>query len=198
MKCPQYAEINGKRYKINTSYKVAIKCNEVATDETIGATERAMAIIYLLFGNEGLDDFENHADLLRIGKNYLSCGKEMEDTGEEPDMDYNQDMDYIEASFMSDYNIDLTTTDMDWWKFNNLMNGLSNSELGNCCVLNKIRNIRNIKLSDIKDLKEREKVKKMQESIALKKKKNNKQFTEEQEENIRKFYELSGVDYRKE
>ena len=36
---------------------------------------------------------------------------------------------------------DLENKEMHWWKFMDLMNGLSNSELGNCCVLNNIRNL---------------------------------------------------------
>ena len=33
---PQYAEVNGHKYKINTDFIYAIKCNEIAQDETIG------------------------------------------------------------------------------------------------------------------------------------------------------------------
>ena len=33
---PQYVEVFGKRYKINTDFKVAIECNRIAEDETIG------------------------------------------------------------------------------------------------------------------------------------------------------------------
>ena len=57
-------------------------------------------------------------------------------------MDFIEDMPYIEASFMSDYKIDLTTCQMHWWKFFKLLEGLSNSEMGNCCILNRIRNIK--------------------------------------------------------
>ena len=70
-------------------------------------------------------------------------------------MDYIEDYDYIEASFMSDYHIDLSNVKMHWWKFNKLINGLSNSELGNCCILNRIRNLRNYDTSKIEDAKER-------------------------------------------
>ena len=69
-------------------------------------------------------------------------------------MDYKQDMDYIEASFMSDYRINLSNVKIHWWTFSNLMNGLSNSEFGNCCVLNRIRNLRTYDTSQIKDKKE--------------------------------------------
>lgn len=175
MKYPEYAEVEGKKYKINTDFRVAIECNRVAEDETIGDYERSLAIIYLLFGDDGLNTPQHYGKLLELAKNYLSCGKEkVANTDEKPDMDYIQDMDFIEASFMSDYHMDLSTEEMHWWKFFNLLNGLSNSELGNSCILNRIRNLRNMNPNDIKDKKERDKLIKAQKQFALKKNKKEK------------------------
>ena len=191
MSYPEYAEIDGKRYKINTDFRIAIECNRIAEDDSIGNLERAMAIIYKLFGEEGLNDSNNYDRLLDIAQKYLSCGKEVEVNNEKQDMDYYEDMDYIEASFMSDYHIDLTNTNMHWWKFYNLINGLSNSELGDCCILNRIRNLRNFDVNDIKDSKEREKISKAKKSVELKK--YQKKPTKEQEESIERFIELLGL-----
>lgn len=191
MKCPQYIKVGDKQYKINTDFRVAIQCNDIAQDNTIGDTERTMAIIYLLYGNEALNDFENYNKIIELTKKYLLCGKELEDTKEEPDMDYVKDMDLIEASFMSDYHIDLTTTDMDWWKFNNLINGLSNSELGNCCVLNNVRNLRNYDASKIEDRKERQKVIEAQKYWALDNKE--KHLTKEQEQSMEELNKILGI-----
>lgn len=188
---PEFVEVNNKRYKINTDFRVAINCNEIAQNEMIGNYERALAIIYLLFGEDALNDYENHLELMDLAITYLSCGKKVENTNEEPDMDFIQDMDYIEASFMSDYHIDLSNVEMHWWKFMKLMNGLSNSELGNCCVLNAVRNLRNYDVSQVKDDKERQKIIKAKESVALNKKE--KVFTKEQEEAIDKFNQLAGI-----
>jgi hypothetical protein len=185
---PEYAKIGEKKYKINTDYKVAIECDRIANDGDIDDTERALAIIYLLFGDEGLKDSDNYNKLMEIAIKYLSCGKEII-TDEEPDMDYIQDMDYIKTSFMSDYGIELT--DMHWWTFFNLINGLSNSEFGNCCVLNRIRNIRTYDESKIEDTKEREKFRKYKESVKLKKKV--PKLTEKQKESVENFYKLTGI-----
>ena len=194
MSYPEYAEVNGKKYKINTSFRTAIECQEIAYDESIGDFERAIAIIYKLFGEEGLKDFHNQEKLMELAIKYLSCGKDIEETDEEPDMDFIQDIDYIEASFMSDYNIDLSSVDLHWWKFFNLMNGLSNSEFGDCCVLNRIRNLRNFDTKDIKDTKELEKIKKAKQQVALKKRNKNQILTSQQKENIDKFYEMFGIE----
>lgn len=191
MNYPIYAEVNGVKYPINTDFRIAIKCNEVATDENINDFERALAIIYLLFGEKALEDENNYESFLEISTKFLSCGKEIDQTNEKPDMDFVQDMDYIEASFMSDFHIDLENTEMHWWKFMKLMNGLSNSELGNCCVLNNVRNLRNIDPSTIKDDKERQKIIKAQQDVALIK--NEKHFTKEEEEAIEKFNKLAGL-----
>lgn len=191
MNYPKYVEVDGKQYKINTDFRIAIECNRIALDETIGNYERALAIIYTLFGEEALNDIENHAKLLELAQKYLACGKEIEESKEDPDMDFIQDMDYIEASFMSDFHIDLENTEMHWWKFMNLMNGLSNSELGNCCVLNNVRNLRNYDVSKIKDDKERQKMAKAKEQVALKK--NEKQFSKEEESSIDLFNKLAGL-----
>lgn len=180
---PKYVEIENKKYKINTDFRIAIECNRVAEDETIGDYERCLAIIYLLFGDEGIDTPEHYEILLKMARKYLSCGKENNNivNNEKPDMDYIQDMDFIEASFMSDYHIDLTKEEMHWWKFYNLLNGLSNSELGNSCILNRIRNLRNANPNEIKDRKERQKLIEAQKQFALKKNKSEKKKATEKE-----------------
>ena len=192
MNNPEYVKIDNKKYKINTDFRIAIECNSVATDDNIGEYEKSLAIIYLLFGDEGLQDFHNHERLMELGQKYLLCGKEPIKEAEEPDMDYAQDMDYIEASFMSDYQIDLTNIKMHWWTFNNLMNGLSNSELGNCCVLNRIRSLRNYDVSQIKDKKEKDRILKAKEQVALKKREKEIVLTKTQEESAKRFRELIG------
>lgn len=191
MKCPQYAKVGDRQYKINTSFRTAIRCQEIAQDKSIGDFERALGVICTLFGEEALDNVEDYEKLLELAKKYLSCGKEIQETNKKPDMDYIKDIDLIEASFMSDYHIDLTQEDMDWWKFNNLMNGLSNSELGNCCILNNIRNLRNFDASSIKDNKERQKIVEAQQYWSLDKQENI-QLTKEQQKSVDEFYRSLG------
>lgn len=194
---PEYIEIDNKKYKINTSYKIAIKCNQISMNKNIGDFERTFAIIYLLFGDEALDDATKDGNkfqrLVELALKYLSCGKQLEKNDEIPDMDFVEDMDYIEASFMSDYHIDLEKEDMHWWKFSKLINGLSYSELGNCCVLNRIRNLRNFDLSQIKDAKEKAKIQKAKEQVALNSYKKENFITKEQEESMKKLNEILGL-----
>lgn len=189
---PTKVKIGDTLYPINTDFRIAIECNEIAQDDTIGEYERALAIIYKLFGDKGLDNPEHYNKLLELGQKYLLCGKELDKHSvEDADMDFIQDMNYIETSFQSDYNMDLSTVDMHWWKFCDLLNGLSNSELGNCCILNRVRNLRNMDASKIQDSREREKVVKAQKEVALHKKE--KPLTKEQIESIKLFNKLAGI-----
>lgn len=193
MNYPTKVRIENEEYPINTDFRIAIECDQISRDLSISDFERALAIIYKLYGEKGLNAKNHYDKLLELAQKYLSCGKEITDSTkkEEPDMDFVQDMDYIEASFMSDYNIDLSNIEMHWWKFFNLIGGLSNSELGNCCVLNRIRNLRNYDTSQIKDSKERQKIEEAKRQVALKKKQ--KPLSKEQEDSIERFNKLAGI-----
>jgi hypothetical protein len=189
MNNPKYVEVNGKRYDINTDFRVALKCDKIARDSSIDDNERGLAIIYLLYGEEALKDIYNHQELTELALKYLRCGKEEQLTrNEEVDMDFEQDMDYIEASFQSDFGISLEDTEMHWYKFNKLLNGLSNSEMGNCCILNRIRNLRSYDTSKIKDAKEKAKIEEAKRMVALKKEPK-KNFTNEELKNMETFFQ---------
>ena len=114
-------QIDDTIYTANTDFRVAIKCNEIAQDDSINDYERPLAIICTMFGEKGLDNPSHYEKIFHWILQYLSCGKEIKKTNDKPDMDYVQDMEYIEASFMSDYRIDLTEIEMDWQKFNKLI-----------------------------------------------------------------------------
>ena len=189
---PEYVEVNGRKYKINTDFRIAIRCNQIATDETIGDFERALGIIVTLFGEDSINYQEDYETLLKLAKKYLSCGKELENTNEEPDMDYIEDYSYIKTSFRSDYGINLDKESMHWWEFYDLMNGLSNSEIGNCCILNRIRNLRNYDISKIEDQQERNEIIKAKNQVALNKHKKETEITKKQQQSVDEFYKALG------
>lgn len=191
---PECAEIDGKKYKINTDYRIAIRCNEISMQD-IDVLEKAMAIIYLLFGSEALEDVQHYEQLMEKANYFLKCGdlEDHNEKNEEPDMDFIQDFPYIEASFMSDYNMSIKDKPMHWWEFYYLLCGLSQSEMGNSCVLNRIRDLRALDLNTINDPKEREKLRKAKERFALKKRaKKKKEFTEEEIKAMEEYHKLVG------
>lgn len=194
---PEYVRIEGKEYKINTDFRVAIECNQVCESD-VNQFERALAVIYLLFGEEAMNDCENNPALyekfMKAAMKYLLCGKEKEKNPEKPDMDFVEDEGYIRSSFQYDYKYDpYEMKYVHWFKYMNDLNNLSNSEMGDCCVLNRVRNLRNIKLNEIKDSKEREKIRKSQERFALKKYKKEYNLTEEQEKSMEELNKIIGL-----
>ena len=164
-KYPQFAQIKEQKYKINTDFRVALKCDEIARNN-VPEEERALAIIYLLFGDKGLKDSQNWNELLSIALKYLNFNKKAEENEEkeETNMDFKQDWSYIQASFFSDYNVDLSNIQMHWWQFYDLLCGLTEK-----CILNRVRFVRDFDISQIKDSKEREKWIKQKQQVALKK-----------------------------
>ena len=170
-KYPKYIEVNSTKYEINTDFRVALKCDEVVRDDSICEYEKVLAIIYLLLGDKGLGDEENHSKMIKPLMKYLRCGKDLEDTNQdsEPSMDFKQDTGYIKASFMSDYGIELDNAKMHWWAFFDLLNGLTENS-----VLNRVRMIREEPLSGKKG-KELEKWQKMKKQVELKREKTEKE-----------------------
>ena len=162
----EYALVNNNKYKINTDFRVALKCNEIAESD-VSEEEKALAIIYLLFGDDGLDNTDDWEKLLKVALKYLTLNKENNNNEyKEANMSFEQDWGYIQASFFSDYNIDLSNTKMHWWQFYDLVCGLTEK-----CVLNRVRFVRDFDISQIKDSKEKEKWIKQKEMLALKKEK---------------------------
>lgn len=182
---PEYVKIGDKQYKINTDFRIALECNKIALNEDIGEYERALAVIYKLFSDEGLDNPQDHDKLLELGQKYLLCGNE-EQSDTESNMDFEQDRGLIKASFFSDYKVeDVFSRNMHWWDFCDYLNGLTED-----CVLNRVRFIRDYDIDEIKDDKEKKKWIKQKESVALKKKE--KPLTSEEKEKLEEFYKISG------
>ena len=73
---------------------------------------------------------ENENEALRLADKFLKCGKTTTSVQKSKiDMDFEYDMPYIVASFMSDYGIDLEKTDMHFWKFCELIGGLTEQSI---------------------------------------------------------------------
>lgn len=171
-KYPEWLQVGDKKYKINTSFRIALRCDEIFRDDTICDYEKTLAIIYLLLGEDAVKDIENQEQIVKLLTKYLLCGKNPEDiegTDEEPSMDFKQDMGRIKISFMSDYGIDLDSTDMHWWKFHDALEGLTDDS-----ILSRVRMIREESLSGKKG-KEREKWEKAKKQVALKLEKTSKE-----------------------
>lgn len=157
---PEYANINGQRYKLNTDFRVGLRCFKVIDDPSICDEERALAVVYLLFGFVPESEISLFLEKATL---FLQCGKTKEEhEHQKKDMDFVHDAGYISASFMSDYQLDLNTAKLHWWQYCELIQGLTEH-----CVLSRVREIRNYDLSDIKDAKGKMRMAQAKEALAL-------------------------------
>lgn len=199
MNNPQYVKVDDKLYKINTDFRVALKCNNIAEDKTIGEYERALAIIYKLFGEDGLD-CENQNKLLKLGMKYLLLGNDKKEpkneNKEKHELDFNKCIGLIKASFKFDYKYDPYELEyLHWYDFYNDLESLSTSEFGNCCILNRITSILNQEPKEIKDNKARQKLIEAQKLLSQKYcKQQEVKITKEQEESAKAFYKSLGIE----
>ena len=199
MNNPQYVKVDDKLYKINTDFRVALECNRIAEDTSIGEYERALAIIYKLFGEDGLD-CENQNKLLELAMKYLLLGndkKELKNENKEKyELDFNKCIGLIKASFKFDYKYDPYELEyLHWYDFYNDLESLSTSEFGNCCILNRITSILNQEPKEIKDNKQRQKLIEAQKLLSQKYcKQEEVKITKEQEESAKAFYKALGIE----
>ena len=200
MNNPEYVKVDNKMYKINTDFRVALECNKIAEDTSIGEFERAMAIIYKLFGEDGLD-CENQDKLLELAMKYLLLGRDKNELKNEPhnkyELDFNKCIGLIKSSFKFDYKYDpYELKYLHWYDFYNDLENLSTSEFGNCCVLNRITSILNQDVREIKDEKTRKRIINAQKFTKKKycKEEEKIEITQEQAESAIAFYKSLGIE----
>lgn len=179
MTYPTTAEINGKRYPINTDYREAMRCFEVIHDNTISDYERAYAIVYILFGF--IPEDEEMQSFVDMAVKFLQSGQTKEQQEQKPaNIDFEFDRPYIMASFMSDYHLDISAVNMHWWQYVELISGFTEDS-----VMSRVRYIRDYDLGSIKDPKERAKMADAKRSVALP-----ERITREEQEAIDRFEAL--------
>lgn len=195
---PNYVKVDGKTLKINTDFRVAMECDEIARNKSIGDFERALAIVYKLFGEEGLNCY-NQNKLVELSMRYITLGKQQKtvktNSCNKYELDLNKCRGLISSSFKFDYKYDPFELEyLHWYDFYNDLENLSTSEFGNCCILNRIVSVLNYDTSKIKDTSERTKMNEAKEELRKKYCINEEQeITEAQKESAREFYKLIGI-----
>lgn len=141
-KLVESVEINGISYDVDMSFDNILRITDMLNDDQLDDATQIILGIQLLF-NEPLDapieeqaEIFNQAYTALIGieekeVEYDLLGNPMPGQGEDEEQegiyDIKQDAEYIYASFMQDYSIDLLEqqSKMHWYKFKALLNGLS-------------------------------------------------------------------------
>lgn len=176
-------EINGKLFKVDMSFDNILNLIEMLNDKELSDETQIVLGIEMLFddpldmpiGEQVKVFFESYQAL--IGKDaesdleYDLLGNPMPRQAEEesePLYDLQQDAEYIYASFMQDYGMDLFEQQgvLHWYKFKALLTGLSDNT-----KFKKVLEIRQMPLPSGKgSSKQRAEVEKLKRAYALKNK----------------------------
>lgn len=158
-KLPSYVTVDGRRYPVNTDFRIWLRFYELIKKGSADAVCEAISICYK-GGELPPSFFESYSAL----SDFFTCGKsETASKGREKQVfDFSLDAGLIYASFLSDYGIDLTTASMHWHKFLALFSGLSAES-----AFMRVVAIRSINPSDIKDINQRRAIEKKQRCFAL-------------------------------
>lgn len=176
-------EINGQKYNVDMSFDNILRLIDMLNDKELADAAQIIIGIQMLF-DEQLDmpieeqsDVFNQAYHALIGADaekeieYDLLGNPMpsqEAESDEPSYDLKQDAEYIYASFLQDYNIDLFEQQgkLHWYKFKALLGGLSETT-----KFRKVLEIRQMPLPSGKGTaKQRAEVEKLKKAYALKNK----------------------------
>ena len=167
-----------KGYHINTDFKCGIKISLALDDWQLGDEERVLTALSLLYGEGIPDDMNIALDGLRW---FLTCGKEADKAsysdiddvdnakesvnvkGDDISFDFEVDSSNIYAAFLKNYNIDLTKTDMHWFKFIALFSNLKDTSLNDMMYYRTLdlSQYKGEQKAEMKALKERYKIHKI-------------------------------------
>ena len=169
-KLPKAIIICDEKYHINTDFRVWITFEEKFEELKNGSKEAFVEICKLCFKIDDVEPFKLPPTWLDTAKALFAfyCGyddieelkdkrNEAEDEEDARSMQKSQriysfsfDAEYIYAAFLQQYGIDLTETNMHWWKFKALFSALTSET-----KMHEIMGIRAVDISKITDKDQR-------------------------------------------
>ncbi len=153
--------IDGVKYGINTDFKIWIEIEHLFFDRSMGDAERLARVLALAYPVLP----KNPVGAVKGVMFFYSAGKECETKNDEtklPFYDLKEDFGYVWGAFLNEFDIDLTTVNMHWWRFRALL-----CCLGDECRFSKIVGYRSIDTSGIKDAKQRRYYERMKKNFRL-------------------------------
>lgn len=128
-KPPVSVDVGGISYSINTSFKKSIAFEMLMLDPEIPEHSKTLTALYLYYPQIPNDLDEAVQKMLW----FYRCGDDSESqhkrnrAGGKADLIYSFEHDdlYIYAAFLEQYGIDLCETDLHWWKFRAMFQGLN-------------------------------------------------------------------------
>lgn len=167
---PDHVEIDGKKYSINTDFRISILFELLMQDRTILDSEKIYMALDLYYPQIP-HNLEQAVDKMLW---FYRCGKDDEDDSvrngspagsRKASMIYSfeHDAEYIYSAFLDQYGIDLQDIEhLHWWKFRALFKGLKDDNL-----ICKIMGYRSIEITNDMSDSEKKYYRKMKQIYAL-------------------------------
>ena len=192
-KFPESVNINGIECRISPGFHTVLYCNELieGIPEKEDIPEEILLKMLKAFYPKVHLFTEEHLNRMFW---FFTCGREKEKRkfprkaagiNSNKPFDFKEDAELIYAGFIQQYGIDLQETDMHWWKFKSLLDGLTNET-----KFMQVVGYRLMDISKIKDKNERKRLKELQDYYAIR---SNMPVQRTQEEIERELFERLGI-----
>lgn len=167
---PDHVEIDGKKYSINTDFRISILFELLMQDRTILDSEKIYMALDLYYPQIP-HNLEQAVDKMLW---FYRCGKDDEDDSVKNGSpagsgkasmiySFEHDAEYIYSAFLDQYGIDLQDIEhLHWWKFRALFKGLKDDNL-----ICKIMGYRSIEITNDMSDSEKKYYRKMKQIYAL-------------------------------
>ena len=167
---PEHVEIDGKKYPINTDFRISILFELLMQDRSILDKEKVYMALDLYYPKIPHDLVQAVDKMLW----FYRCGKDDEDDSVRNGSpagsgrasmiySFEHDAEYIYSAFLDQYGIDLQDIEhLHWWKFRALFKGLKDDNL-----ICKIMGYRAIEITDDMSESEKKYYRKMKQIYAL-------------------------------
>jgi len=161
-KLPEHITVNNSQFPIKTDFKHWLKFTQILLNEK-NEIKMLTNICYEVF--EELPKAPIN-DVLSELMSFYSPPQKINSTGngekQNRQYDFDYDAELIYSAFMQQYNIDLLTTNMHWWKFKALFDSLNDDT-----QFIKVVGFRAVNLSEIKDKEQKKYYAKMKRMYKL-------------------------------
>ena len=156
-------EITPSGLKIRTDFRESIKFELLMQDRKIKEEDKIKLALNLYY-----DEIKDVKQAIQDIIWFYKCGerevatKQTKEDNKKQIYSYEFDDEYIYSAFKDQYNIDLNTENLHWWKFKALFKGLRENN-----KIVEIMGYRAMDLTKIKDKDEKERYKKLKKIYAL-------------------------------
>ena len=105
-------------YPIRSGHRAILRTLRMLADPEIGDADKPLQLRRMFFVGAAAPDAE------QCFQDFVRCGKPDPSPGGERDFDYDEDAAEIYSAFRQLYRIDLLETEMHWWVFSALLDGI--------------------------------------------------------------------------